>query len=88
MTGMAPVSATDSLITDSKESIQFDMTKLRESAAYYIRMTTKHGNYMQKVKALIFNKRGRVLKELNKGDFVTFYVPRSHEETRAKENKG
>ena len=68
MTGMAPVSATNSLIIDTEESVQFDMSKLRESAAEYIRIATRHDDYMHKGKALILNKRGRALKKLNKGD--------------------
>ena len=68
MTGMAPVSATDSSIIDTEESVQFDTSKLRESAAEYIRIATRHGGYMRKVRALILNKRGRALKKLNKGD--------------------
>ena len=72
MTGMAPVSATNSLIIDTEESVQFDMSKLRESAAEYIRIATRHGDYMRKARALILNKRGRVLKKLDKVDVDIF----------------
>jgi hypothetical protein len=87
MTGMAPVSATDSLIIDTEESVQFYISKFRESAAECIRIATRHGDYMRRVRALILNKRGRALKKLNKGDFVKHYVPPSHEEARTRKRK-
>ena len=42
---------------------------------------------MQKVRALILNKRERALKKLNKGDFVKNYVPPSHEEAQTRKRK-
>ena len=51
---------------------EFDVSKLRESAAEYIRIATRHGDDMQKVRALILTKQGRALKKLNKGDFVIY----------------
>jgi len=50
--------------------VQFDISKLRESAAEYICIATRHGDYMRKVRALILNRRGRAFKKLNKGHFV------------------
>ena len=81
-TKMAPVSEIVPLITvtDNEEPIQFDMTKLRESAAKYIRIATKHADDMRKARALILSKRGRVIKELNKRGFVKAFVLPSHEE--------
>ena len=64
------------------------MSKLRESAAEYIRISTRHGYYMHRVRARILNKRGKALKKLNKGDFVKNYVPPSHEEAQSRKKKG
>ena len=72
---MAPVSATDSLVTGSEESVQFDMSKLCESAVEYISIATTYGDNMCKGRALILNKQGRALKRPNKGDFVKIMFP-------------
>ena len=49
---------------------EFDVSKFRESVAGYICIATRHGAYMQKIRALILNKQGRALKKLNKRDSV------------------
>ena len=53
----------------------------------YIRIAPKHGGYMRNVKTLVLNKRGRVLKKIEKGDFVNIYVPPSHEKAQARRKK-
>ena len=87
MTGTSPVTITDSLVLPPPTNNTLNMSNIRESSAAYAQIAREHGDFMRARRAMVLNKRGRVLKALKVNDYVKIYVPPSHAEAVRRRRK-
>ena len=78
MTGTSPVTLTDAIVLPLLINNNLNLDNIKAVAAAYTQHAREHGGYVRKHRADVLNKRGRELRSLEAGDYITIFVPPSH----------
>ena len=87
MTGTKPRTVAGSAVMEDDAEGAVNLNSIRKAAAEYTRLALAHADYMREERATYLNSRGRVLRDLQVGEFVKVYMPAGHQEAVRRQRK-